>query len=227
MIARWLTRYQDQHQFINVSFVQDAKDSETFATGILYIDLKSKNFFIEELRPKIATKHLKPGIKLYFSLTVDGVKHQFQARYIKTNDLLQGTSHQCEFPRAIEQIQLRNAFRVKVPRGTPVKVSLTHPTKNFLSGQAADLSATGVRLRINGSLHYQPTRGDTYPVCRLLLPTGTEIFCQGQLMHWRHVPEHKTTYLGIKFLRMEGQHERALGRFLADLQRREKELVRI
>lgn len=226
MIASWLTRYQDQHQFMRVSFKENAEEADTFATGILFIDTKSKRFFLEALRPKHAAMQLTPNLTLYFQLTVDGVKHRFQTRYLKSEELPEGNAHLCEFPHTIEQVQLRNAFRVKVPRSTPVKVSLTHPKQPFLTGQAADLSASGVRMRISGTLPKEPSRGDTYPVCRLILTDGTEIFCQGQLMHWRYDADHKSTYMGIMFMKLETNHERTLGKFLNDLQRREKEMRR-
>lgn len=224
MIARWLTCYQEQHQLIRFTTEEDAPESDTILTGILFIDLNSKRFFLEELRPKSASKRLQPGMTLYFVASVEGVKHKFTARYIRSEELPQGNAHLCEFPTTIEQIQLRNAFRVKLPRSTPVTISLTHPIKAFISGQAADLSATGARLRVEGAIQHEPIQGDIYTLCRLTLPDGTEIFCQAQLMHWRYVPEHKATYLGLMFLKLESMHERTLGRFLTDIQRREKEL---
>lgn len=224
MIARWLTRYQEQHQFISIFTDENASMTEAVNTGILFIDVKSKRFFLEEFRPKSAAKMLQPGMTLFFQASVDGVKHKFSARYLKSEELPQGMAHLCEFPNTIEQIQLRNAYRVKMPRSNPVTLCLTHPIKAFMSGQAADLSATGARLRIEGMLHTEPSLGDRYSMCRMTLPDGSELFCQAQLMHWRYIPEHKATYMGIMFLQMESMHERTLGKFLTDIQRREKEL---
>ena len=224
MIARWLTRYQEQHQLIRFTTEENAPESETILTGILFIDLNSKRFFLEELRPKSASKRLQPGMTLYFIASVDGVRHKFQSRYLSTEELPNGNAHLCEFPTTIEQIQLRNAYRVKLPRSNAVAICLTHPVKAFISGYAADLSATGARLRVEGMLNHEPVQGDIYTMCRLTLPDNTEIFCQAQLMHWRYIPEHKATYLGLMFLKLESMHERTLGRFLTDIQRREKEL---
>lgn len=224
MIARWLTCYQEQHQLIRFTTEENAPEADTILTGILYIDLNKKHFFLEELRPKSASKRLQPGMKLYFVASVDGVRHTFTARYIRSEELPQGNAHLCEFPTTIEQIQLRNAYRVKLPRNDLVSICLTHPTKAFISGHAADLSATGARLRVDGVIQHEPTQGDIYTLCRLTLPDGTEIFCQAELMHWRYIPEHKATYLGLMFLKLESMHERTLGKFLTDIQRREKEL---
>lgn len=226
MIGRWLTRYQEQHQLIRITTEANTPDAEAIHTGILYIDVKTKRFFLEELRPKSAARLLEPGMTLYFTATVDGVKHKFSARYIKSDELPQGQAHLCEFPHTIEQIQLRNAYRVKMPRSTPVSICLTHGTKPLLSGHAADLSATGAKLRVEGQLSFEPVQGDMYSTCRIVLPDGTEVFCQAELMHWRYVPEHKATYLGIMFLRLESMHERTLGRFLTDMQRRDKDINR-
>lgn len=226
MIARWLERYQEQHQLIRISIAPDTPDEDAIYTGILFIDIKSRRFFLEELRPKSASSLLQPGMELFFTASVDGVKHKFTARYIKSDDLPQGQAHLCEFPRAIEQIQLRNAYRVKMHRSNPVSICLTHAIKPVLSGQAADLSATGARLRIDGHLSFEPVQGDFYSVCRMVLPDGTELFSQAELMHWRYVPELKATFLGIMFLRMDSMHERTLGRYLTELQRLEKEAHR-
>lgn len=226
MIARWLTRYQEQHQLIRFLTEEKGSEDDAIHTGILYIDLKSKSFFLEELRPRSANKLLRPGMQLYFIASVDGVKHKFTARFVRTEELPQGRTYLCEFPTTIEQIQLRNAYRVKLPRSLPVTISLSHPIKPFISGQAADLSATGARVRIDGVLHSAPVQGDLYSVCRLLMPDGNEIFCQAQLMHFRYASEHKATYMGIMFVDMESMQERVLGKFLTDLQRREKDILR-
>lgn len=224
MIARWLTRYQEQHQLIRFTTEEEAPLAEAMHTGILFIDPAKKRFFLEELRPKSASKRLQPGMTLYFQASVDGVKHKFASRYLKTEELPEGNAHLCEFPSTIEQIQLRNAYRVKMPRTNPVTICLTHPIKPFITGQAADLSATGARLRIEGKLSSEPIQGDTYQVCRITLPDRTELFCQAQLMHWRYVPEHHVTQMGIMFVRLESMHERTLGKFLTDIQRKEKDL---
>ncbi len=226
MIPVWLTRYRDQNQLMNIAVLESGGEVTTFSTGILYVDLENKQFFFEEICPETSKRCLIPGAILHFSVDVNGVNHQFKSRFIQTNRLPEGTSHQCEFPRAIEQIQLRNAFRVKIPISMSTTISLKHPVKFFLSGQVADLSISGARLRINNPLPHELERGDLYSSGKIRIPNGTEIICQGKIMHWRQTPEHKVTHIGIMFLKMESQHERQLVQFLNELQRRQRVVSR-
>ncbi|CBL44719.1 Hypothetical protein HDN1F_11360 [gamma proteobacterium HdN1] len=226
MVAEWLKRYQEQHQLIQFVTREAEEGIEQYPihAGIFQIDPSTKTFSLEELHPASASKLLTPGMPLFFTAIVDGIRHKFTAHYLRTDELLNGTAHWCNFPTTIEQLQLRNAYRVTLPESVILTISLTHATKPFFSGLATDISATGARILVEGQIYPEPIQGDTYSVCRLLMPHGQEIFCQAQLMHFHYLPSRKATSLGIMFLGMESMHERSLSKFLTDLQRREKEL---
>lgn len=221
-----LSIYQnDNHLLTAIIPDETQKRAEKLSTGIVHVDCKQKLFVTDEFIPQEANRRLHPGTRVQFSLTHQGVRHQFESDWKQPIEDIQGTRHLFHFPKGIEQIQLRDAFRVKMSQAHPVKVALTHAEKPPITGTLADLSATGMRVRITGLIRPKPLRGEEYNSCHFVLGDGTPITCVGRLMHWQFDPDTDASFLGIQFEHLDGNTQRSLNRFLNDLQRRQRQLL--
>lgn len=196
-------------------------------TGIITLDEKKKTIAFDQFTPNTHEQHLKPGDQLHFSLTHEGSYCQFNCQYQRTVNTKTGYAHIVKFPMGIENTQLRDAFRVRISHSTPIKISLLHAINPVISGTVVDLSAKGVRMKMAGLIEPRPKRGEDYLSCQLVLTDGYSMHSEARLMHWIYDRKDKCTYLGIKFMEMDGANERVLNRYITQLQRKEKHGVKI
>ncbi len=225
-IGELLRLYQrDNHLLTAIILDETRKRHEKLSTGIMHVDDKQKLYVTDEFIPKEANAQLHAGMRVQFSLTHQGIRHQFEAEWKKQIEDERGPKHIFEFPKGIEQVQLRDAFRVKMSQAHPIKVALTHAEKPPIIGSLADLSASGMRVRVSGLIKPKPVRGEEYTSCHFVLNDGSSIVCVGRLMHWQFDPDADVSYLGIHFEHLDGQTQRTLNRYLNDLQRKQRQIV--
>lgn len=224
-IGDLLRLYQAENHLVTAAFARDTdstRKSIKMSTGIISVDSRSRSFVIDPLIPKEANRQMAPGIRLIFSLTHGGTRHQFECQWQKSEGEGDQQKHWFEFPKGIEQVQMRDAFRVKMSQAHPIKVALTHAEKPPIAGSIADLSASGMRLRVPGKIRPRPTRGEEYTSCHFVLSDGTPIVCRGRLMHWQYDPDLDVTYMGVQFEELDGNTQRALARYLTSVQRKQR-----
>lgn len=222
-IGDLLTLYHDQNHLITAIIMNAGKRKlAKLQTGIIEVDRDGLRFVTDEFHPSETEQLLGDNTKIQFSLTHHGVRHQFNATHIQTQSTPSGTRHYFNFPKGIEQIQLRDAFRVKLSQAHPIKVTLTHVSNPVITGTLADLSASGMRIRIDGLVTPKPVRGEIYSSCHLVLSDGQPIVCGARLMHWQYDPDLRISYLGVHFEDLDGNTQRSLNRFLTDLQRKQR-----
>lgn len=224
-IGELLRLYQrDNHLLTAIIVVEHQKKSEKLTTGIMHVDDKQRLFVTDEFMPAAANSRMAAGTRVQFSLTHQGIRHQFEADWKKQIEDENGPKHLFEFPKGIEQVQLRDAFRVKMSQAHPIKVALTHGEKPPVVGALADLSASGMRVRVTGLIKPKPVRGEEYTSCHFVLNDGSSVVCVGRLMHWQFDSEADVSYLGIHFEHLDGNTQRTLNRYLNDLQRKQRQL---
>lgn len=222
-ISRLLGGYAHEHHLITLQPCHPNgtvnQQAEKATTGIIAIDDKKRSIALEQFNPGEAELTLTSGDLFHFSLTHEGIYCQFTAQYQKTINTKEGYAHLFKFPQGIEQIQLRDAFRVSISHATPIKVSLLHTFNPVISGLVVDLSSKGIRMKIKGLIEPKPKRGEEYLSCQMVLTDGHSMHCEAKLMHWIYDTKDKCTYLGIQFVGLEGSNERVLNRYITQLQR--------
>ncbi|HVK99436.1 MAG TPA: flagellar regulator YcgR PilZN domain-containing protein [Dongiaceae bacterium] len=224
-IGSLLRVYQaDNHLLMAIIQEENQKRPEKLSTGIIHVDEKQRVFVTDTFLPEAANARLQAGARVQFSLTQQGIRHQFEASWKKQIEDETGPKHLFDFPRGIEQVQLRDSFRVKISQAHPIKVALTHAEKPPITGTLADLSASGMRMRIIGLIKPKPVRGEQYTSCHFVLSDGSAIACIGRLMHWQYDSENDVSYLGIHFESVDGGTQRTLNRYLTDLQRKQRQV---
>ena len=223
-IGDLLKRYQAENHLLTVIIPSDSRSASRqtkMSTGIVEVDLRKRRFATDPLIPREANRLLTAGSICQFSLNHHGIRHQFNCDWIESDGSGEQQKHWFEFPKGIEQVQLRDAFRVKFSQAHPVKVALTHAEKPHLAGSIADLSASGMRVRIQGMLKPKPARGEEYTSCHFVLSDGQPIVCMAQLVHWQYDPDQDVTFMGIHFEQLDGSTQRTLNRYLTELQRKQ------
>ncbi len=225
-INRSLEEYQKAHHLLTLQIIQGRQTvSEKYTTGIIDTDLDSQCFLIDPLIPDEGNALLKPGVTAMFSVTHLGIRFQFKAKYQRSVNQSGYQGHIFQFPQAIEHIQLRDAFRVKISNAHPIPVVLQSDSGVSLSGNIVDLSATGARIRIPGAINSTIERGEHFDSCSLVLPDGNTIECEAQLIHFEFKQESEQTLLGIRFMQLESHLQRSLSRFINDQQRKERKFI--
>lgn len=226
-ITRQLQQYADAQHLLTAQICRGNKlERPGMTTGIVRVDESHSQFMVDDFRPPV-NNPLTPGQPLHFSLTHMGVRCQFNANFVETVAMPGGNQHTLDYPKGIEHIQLRDAYRVQVGSLHPVRVTLTKPDQPTLTGLVVDLSASGARVRIDGLIRPQPHRGDDYEHCVLLLTDGTRITSGARLMHWQYDLKQDQTTLGIQLTGLNASAQRSLSRYLIDLQRLEQQHTRL
>ncbi|MCG8314812.1 MAG: flagellar brake protein [Pseudomonadales bacterium] len=220
-IASTLKKYADANTHIEGSFLSAGNNKVEFATGIINVDSQTRSILFDTFVPEDTNLQLEPGTKVLFALSHLGVRTQFECS-LKKSDPTPRFEHTFEFPKGIEHIQLRDAFRIRISSVNPVRIILENPEKGSYSGYISDLSVTGARLQLKGLITPQPHRGDLYDNCYITLNDGQRVVCAAQLMHWQFNPKKEITTLGVKFIDIDASTERKLNRFLTDMQRKER-----
>ena len=225
-IAALLRLYQSENHLLTAIIESDQeKRPVKYSTGILMVEPRKRQFGTDEFIQREGNARLRPGVIVQFSLTHHGIRHQFECAW-KGSTLEDGIPrHWFEFPKGIEQVQLRDAFRVKLSQAHPIKVALTHAEKPPCAGTVSDLSSTGLRMRVLGVIKPKPTRGEHFNSCHFVLGDGQPVVCEARLMHWQYDPDRDETFLGIRFEHVDGNTQRALNRYLTDLQRKQRHLT--
>ena len=222
-IANFLIKYAEANSLLEGELSADRKTTLRFTTGINWVDTDKRLIHFDAFDPAQMNSELKPGTSVHFSLSHLGIRTQFDCTL---QESIEGPryEHIFTFPKGIEHIQLRDAFRIKISAVNPVRITLESQQGKTYSGLISDLSVTGARMHLQHLIEPQPHRGDEYPHCYVTLNDGQRIQCGAQLMHWTYDPKKDMTVLGVKFVAMEQTLERRLNRFLTDLQRKERDV---
>lgn len=220
-IAHLLIQYADANSHIEGELRNGNKPPLCFTTGINSVDVENRLVYFDAFNPATANDAIQPGTSVHFSLSHLGVRTQFDCT-LQSSQSEPRYEHAFQFPKGIEHIQLRDAFRLKISTVNPVRITLESDEIGIYSGLVSDLSVTGARMQMQRLIEPQPHRGDIYPQCYMTLSDGQRIFCGAQLMHWQYDPHKDTTTLGVKFVDLDPGLERKLNRFLTELQRKER-----
>lgn len=224
-IGEMLKRYQAENQLLTAILKNDnsnAKKPLKMSTGIIEVEPRQQRFATDPMMPFAINEQFTTGAIVILSLNHHGTRHQFECLWQTREGQGNQLRHWFEFPKGIEQVQLRDAFRVSISQAHPIKVALTHVEMPPLAGTLSDLSASGMRVRIPGSLSPKPTRGELFTSCHFVLSDGQPIVCAARLMHWQYDPQLDVSFLGIHFEHLEGPTQRVLNRYLTDLQRKQR-----
>lgn len=186
-----------------------------FSSMLLDSDRAGSTMLADELFPARGHMALAPGMEIRVLGNLDGIEVRFKSRVLAINTDLHGSSYRLSIPAAAEYKQRRNAFRVPVSPALAIPVLLRSDEING-AGTLADISYNGLRV----ALH----KGVTLPagaalLCDIELPDD-RISAKAETRHSE--PDRRglgVVYVGFRFIELSNEHQRAINRFTANLQR--------
>lgn len=210
-----LFQVQREHRLVNVSF---ESNKTLYQSIILSIDPQSQTLCIDELFPTdfiaSAGQHCKITVN-----TEGGRRFAFESVIISHHSESGGTPfYTISMPDNLSRTQRREAFRFVLPKPSPVRFKM--PDQEFHEAHAADISATGLQVHVDGLIP-----GELEP--NMVLTNFTMGINQLQLacdIKVKHIVESEVEgdtmiRLGCEFVGLNRMTERFLEKEITKLQR--------
>ncbi len=195
--------------------------SPVYQTIIRETSLESRSLIIEDVFPPLPPRLLRQGRAIELARQNDGLNISLQSHYIETLNLENDTAYKLQYPGKMSRKQRRNAYRVTLDRFANVKVVSDGPGSTRLFGTAENLSYSGIKLRIGGSVTAKEMANlGVLANCIIRLSSTEEIECDLEISHLSRAPGNLLhTVIGGKLQNISAQHERVLTLFLNNIQR--------
>lgn len=225
-ITGYLKRLLDGNVPINIS----GPGGAALTTLLWAVDASKGNvsFSVDAHQPGVQT--LVAGDEAVAVAYQESVKFQFSLSGMVVVRGAQGAALQCKFPESMYRFQRRGAYRVRAPeKGAPI-VRMRHPAKPDLviSMRVLDISIGGCALllppdapAVDEGSEIRGVRVDLDPETRFL--TGISIRRASPLEG--EGGESLGTRLGVEWLRLDGNAERALQLYIDALQKKRRMMM--
>ena len=213
-IAGLLRRVRDQKVLLSV---QLPGHEGLFNSLLLDVNPERNTILLDELSPSGGHDLARQVRQLRVRCQCQGVELSF-ACTIEIGQSQRGISfYRAPLPEAINYLQRRTNFRVRVGLNLAVPVQLPVESTATLSGELFDLSMGG--LGANISTQVKLSRGQIIDTCSIQLPKGESIQTELEIRFVRHDAQRQVQRIGAAFLHLLPQQEQALRKFVAQLER--------
>lgn len=212
-----LQALKEDHQLLSVS-VAGCRAS---ATSVILGVHESRNcFLLDELSVPDAHRAFLQRRKALIETRVQGIELRFTCRLLTAGTASGIALYQVAIPTQMKRVQRRAHFRLCLAPGLAVPVSIPRPEGGQLSGEAFDLSASGIGLFLR--TRNIPDRGRVLRDLSIALP-GTRPLVTDIEVRFATLnsPQHMLR-LGARFVGLDRQRERKLALFLAEQQRKRR-----
>ncbi|HED18730.1 MAG TPA: hypothetical protein ENI74_04405 [Gammaproteobacteria bacterium] len=203
------------HELLGVT-VPGCKDKSN--TAILGTREKQGHFYLDELNSRSAHEAFLKSRKARVDCRLQGTELSFVAHLLKASTANGIALYEMAIPNAIVRLQRRDSFRLRLSPGLTVPVTLAHFEGETVSGEALDLSASGVGI----SLHTRntPSRGQILHSVSLSLPGTRPLKADVEVRFAQLEQLHHTLRIGGRFVNLNPKQERQIAQFLAEQQRK-------
>jgi len=186
-----------------------------FSSLLLDSDRDNGTLLADELFPARGHAAVEPGMEIRVLGNLDGIEVRFKSRVITINAEQPGASYRLVMPIAMDYKQRRDSFRVPVSPALAIAV-LLNADGISAKGTLADISHNGLRIAIRGA---NPVPAGAQLLCHIDLP-DEHISTMAEARH--SAADRRglgVVYIGFRFLELNIEHQRAINRFTANLQR--------
>lgn len=213
-IAGLLRRVRDQKALLSV---QVPGHSGLFNSLLLDINPERNFILLDELGPREGHSLASQVRELRVRCQCQGVELSFTCA-IEVGQSQRGISfYRAALPEAINYLQRRTNFRVRVGLNLAVPVLLPVEGSAVLNGELSDLSMGG--LGANVSTQIKLSRGQIIDTCSIHLPKGESLQAELEIRFVRHDAQRQLQHIGAAFRNLQPQQEQALRKFIAQLER--------
>lgn len=201
--------------------IQFDNSGSVYASIVLAVNLKEKNFVLDEFSTGEAHKRAESGTSFTLRASVNGIKVLAKdlklARVGKDSN---GLFYEIEFPEKLLYLQRRDAFRAWVP-GTLMVNALCKSENHSkgIKGRVQNMSATGFRLLVDGKIVPEPDMLESFNITTHLPFIEQDFQCDADVVYAQHVQERNHTIIGFRFGNLSRTEQIAINRFVTQLQR--------
>lgn len=212
-----LRHLQEHHDPLVISFPER---SQRFQSYLVAINRERGLLALDELVPNDGERFLKNGEPFKVEGFHDGVRIAWECQgSVQIGELDGARCYWSGLPNEVIYHQRRNAFRAPLKKGQLLSVELAgDKLSSPIKGQLLDISATGCKLRLPGDLSGRLQPGQIYERLSIQLSLGA-ISTGAELRHLSYDDKLGTTFVGIRFYRMDGLAQRNIERFVYQVQR--------
>ncbi|MBL4867148.1 MAG: flagellar brake protein [Pseudomonadales bacterium] len=213
-----LFKIKRNHSFVQVKFVGD---HAIYQSMILDVDPDERTLTIDELFPKDEGFVGMAGHNVTLTVRDKGVVISFDTEVIQRGESDGASLYVIRLPSEIAKDQRRGAFRIDVENENHIRIKIESPEHCHLLVKVRDLSATGVRLEIEGDQSETLKAGLVLQSCRIKLGDFGELLCNLDVRNLRNSEEpYDHTIVGGKFIDISVDQGRVLEKFIIKEQRR-------
>jgi c-di-GMP-binding flagellar brake protein YcgR len=193
---------------------------ETFMSTVLSVDGEHRHLTMDELNPAAGHGLLLRTGELRVTTRMEGVDVSFRTRLDAVDDSAGIAIYHLPFPEVVRYHHRRQAFRATVELSETIPVYLDTPQGGIVPGSLRDLSVGG----LGAELHRRPVtpieRGQHLSACTIHLPEGEQVSSALEVRFVGRVPQSPRLRVGGRFVDMDPLHQRAIRRFVAELDRK-------
>jgi c-di-GMP-binding flagellar brake protein YcgR len=200
---------------VTVPGCQDAAN-----TVLLGIKEQRGVFYLDELNSDSAHQALLRSRKLRIDCRLHGMEVRFVAQLLTTDTDKGLTLYEMALPKSFTRLQRRESFRLRLNPGLAVPISIPSLDGESVSGEAFDLSATGVGALLR--TRSAPSRGQVLTGVSLSLPGTKPLKAELEIRFARQNAAQHMLRIGARFVALERQQERQIAQFLAEQQRKRR-----
>ncbi|MBI5461098.1 MAG: flagellar brake protein [Gammaproteobacteria bacterium] len=213
-IAGLLRRVRDQRVLLSV---QVPGHEGLFNSMLLDVNPERDFILLDELGPRSGHEFACQARQLRVRCQCQGVELSFTCA-IEIGQSQRGISfYRAPLPEAINYLQRRINFRVRVGLNLTVPVHLPLEGASILNGELSDLSLGG--LGANISTNIKLSHGQIIDTCSIHLPKGESIQAELEIRFARHDAQRQVQHIGAAFRHLQPQQEQTLRKFVAQLER--------
>lgn len=216
-IAAMLRQLKAGHALLSAC-VPGCKDRAN--TAILGIKEANGTFYLDELSADCAHQALLSKRKARFDCRLNGMELQFTSRLRKASKSNGIAVYEMLMPKALTRVQRRENFRLRLSPGLTVPVTIPSLEGEAVSGQAFDLSSTGLGLFLK--TRNVPSRGQVLAGVALSLPGLKPMKAKLEVRFARQDGAHHMLRLGARFVGLDAKQQRQIALFLAEQQRKRR-----
>lgn len=201
--------------------IQFDNSGALYASMVLNVSLRDKNFILDEFSTAEAHKRAESGTPFTLRASVNGIK--VVAKDLKLSRVgkdANGVFYEIDFPQKLLYLQRRDAFRAWVPGTLMVNAlckSENHP--EGFKGRLQNMSATGFRVLVEGKVVPEPEMLEGFNVSAHLPLIDQDLNCLADAVYSQYVQERGQTIIGFRFGNLGRSEQIAINRFVTQLQR--------
>lgn len=209
------------HILLNVNTLAPNTENKEASTMLLDASPEQGFIVIDAFSPQEKNQEIRPGSLLNIEGSLNGTHFSFSSTVQKViRDSDNNMTYQLTYPEKLSSELQRDAYRVNISVIKQLKTVLyTQKDNTPLIGYLRDISSSGFRVEFKGKPEKQFSSRDAINKCIIHLPDDTRVECQAKIMHVGYNPDLDIYKLGCKFTELPGHSQRAVNRFINDMQR--------